>query len=212
MSRRNLFYQVFFLVVGMAFVFFASTAAVGEQIEHPCHPGPPGPGNPPCPPTATPDASEPSLPGSAVVGFRLSNQTDEMITLRLGDPVAYVLNVPAQSETVYTIARNVYPFALDSCGTVTTGYMDLTVYTFYVAAPCPTQELVRVTVVNQSSWSQEVMMYGPSSYVFAIGAGETRVLTISKGDYTVTYSGCLPASRTTTFEARAGRVLKLTCQ
>lgn len=215
MSRLRLF-QIAGIIALLLFVFITTAAAHEPPLLHPCHPGGGGgPGvGPPCPPTATPafnadDASAASGPGGPI-SFRLVNRTQENITLWLGEPVRYVLNVAGNSEQVFTIERSVYSYQMISCSKVSAGFMNLTVHTFYNVEPCRQTRLVRVALSNDSGRDLALQMSGEAEYVFPMSSGQTRSLTIARGDYTVSLFGCgVPASME--FEARSGRALSLTC-
>jgi hypothetical protein len=205
MQRKKMTFETAALIAGLLLAFYVTGAAATAPIEHPCHPGPPGPGSPPCPPTATPDPASESE-------SRVINRTDQPATLWLGNPAVYVFNLAGGSEAYYTVVRSVYEYTLSSCGVETGGYMDLTVHSFFVVPACPSDVLVRVQVVNAAAWDLEVMMSGPANYVFVVAAGQARAFTVTRGDYAVEYFGCVSGGRSVSFEARAQRVLRLSCQ
>jgi len=219
-NKRN-FLLIF--SVGVLMLLFATSALAGNETEHPCHPGgtggpggPGGPGSPPvnCPPTPVPgEALDPSsLYSAPPVSFLVTNKTDQNITLWLGSPVLYVFNIGPNTSKTFTVSRNVYPYSLRSCGQESTGYMDVTIQTFFQVEPCYSNEhLVRVNVLNDSSWSMEVLMDGTRDFVFYLDPGQTRSLTIPRGDYTVKYMGCIPEAQAFGFTARANSSLSLIC-
>jgi hypothetical protein len=215
MQRKKMTFEAATLIAGLLLAFYVTGAAATAPIEHPCHPGPPGPGSPPCPPTATPDPaseSESSVSPAGLAGFRVINRTDQPATLWLGNPAVYVFNLAGGSEAYYTVVRSVYEYTLSSCGAETGGYMNLTVHSFFVVPACPSDVLVSVQVVNAAAWDLEVMMSGPANYVFVVAAGQSRALTVTRGDYAVEYFGCVSGGRSVSFEARAQRLLTLPCQ
>ena len=172
-------------ILGVLMLLAATTAMAGEDPRHPCHQGgsggPGGPGSPPavCPPTPEPGDPLGPTSGGPPVGFQLINASDQPITLWLGSPVQYVLNLAPNSAKYYTVSRNVYEYNLRSCGQDSTGYMTLTIQTYFQVDPCRGAEhLVRVNVQNRSEWSMEVIMSGYDAFVFYLAPGQTRSLTI----------------------------------
>jgi hypothetical protein len=215
-SASSLIIFVFLLLA-----LFATPAAGKSGLDHPCHPGgtggPGGPGVPPAicptplPPTEGGDQEANRLPKTMPVGFHLINRTAENITLWLGSPIKYVLNVPAGTESIFTIDRNVYAYSLRSCGSQSDGFMDLTVKSFFEIPGCAQVDLARISLENRSNWSLEVMLEGADDYVLFMLPGQSRVLTVAKGEYEVTYQGCLQSSAPLYLRARANAQLSLNC-
>ncbi len=186
-----------------------------EPLQHPCHPGGPGgPGGPPCPPTQVPD---PGGAGSALpvddsnqISFLVKNRTGENVTLWIGDPIRYVLNVPGKTEMTFTVNRGVYVYDLSSCGWITGGYLNLTIHTFIEIAECETQRLVAVNLSNLSGTNLALQLSGPADYIISLDPGQILPVTIARGDYEAILIGCsVPA--TVGFAAHAGRTIEFTC-
>ena len=187
------------------------------QPLHPCHSGGPGgPGSgPPCPPTPTPISDPPDddaqiSPGSGSVRFLVRNRSGENVTLWLGVPVAYVLNVSGESEMDFTVGRNVYPYELAACDRISTGYLNLTIQSFIDIEACDEPTLVAVKLLNGSNADLAVQLHGPVDYVIPIPAGQSRPVTIARGDYEAVITGC---SQTYSFDvsAHAGRTIEFAC-
>jgi hypothetical protein len=201
------------------FAFCAALVLIGmpEPLLHPCHPGGPGgPGaGPPCPPTPTPAAAAPlddtGLPaGTGPVRFLVRNETSDNVTLWLGDPIDYVINVSGTSEAVFTVDRGVYPYDLAACGRVSQGYLNLTIHSFIDIESCEDRTLVAVDLHNLTGDLLALQLHGPADYVLQLRPGQTLPVTIQKGDYEAVLIGCLGPAEIT-FSASAGRTVEIEC-
>jgi hypothetical protein len=204
-------------------LLFAGMLAVGlmsfraaDPVRHPCHPGSPGgPGTgPPCPPTPTPAAAAAEADGTAgskgPVRFEVSNETAETVTIWLGDPAQYVFSVGPESVKTFVVDRDVYIYELASCQARSSGYLNLTIHSFILVDPCATGKLVRVQLVNESDHYLAVMLSGPEDYIIPVGPGESRSLTIKRGEYFAEITGCVNPYEMS-FRAQAGSTVVLQC-
>jgi hypothetical protein len=147
---------------------------------------------------------------AGLVGFLVRNRTAENITLWVGEPVWYVLNVPGESEAVFTVGRGVYPYALASCGGITEGYLNLTIHSFIDIEACQGQTLVPVELANLAGAVLTVQLHGPGDYIISLDPGQILPVTIARGEYEAILIGC-PAPATVGFAAHAGRTIEFSC-
>jgi hypothetical protein len=144
------------------------------------------------------------------ISFLVKNRTGENVTLWIGDPIRYVLNVPGKTEKSFTINRGVYVYDLSSCGWITGGYLNLTIHTFIEIVECETPTLVAVNLSNLSGADLALQLSGPADYVISLDAGQTLPVTIVRGEYEAILIGC-PAPTMVGFAAHAGRTIEFSC-
>jgi hypothetical protein len=144
------------------------------------------------------------------VRFLVQNRTGENVTLWLGEPLEYVLNVSGETEAAFTVGRNVYPYDLASCGRLSSGYLNLTIRSFIEIEPCETQTLVAVRLANLSDTDLAIQLHGAADYIIPLRAGQSRPVTIARGAYFAILIGCSVESELE-FSAHAGRTIEFTC-
>ena len=178
-------------------------------------PGPPGP---PCLPTPPPpgpgetptDTSASSGSQQTPVRLTIFNGSELPFSITLTGPGTYVLNVASGEERVFVMNRGVYSFEMMLCGVAAQGAMNVSKITTLTFKPCSNVKLVQIAVENKTGAGAAVTLSGPGSFVFSIPPGETRMFTIPRGDYALTYLACGTAVEGV-FEARSHRTLSLTC-
>jgi len=141
-----------------------------------------------------------------LVRLTITNNSNDLVTLRLEGPSFYYLTVGAGETRVFTPQRGEFSARLYSCGVFVTETMDLTRQQKIVVPACGTKgsatnnagtidasklvKIVRVHFTNESDRNLVVILRGPGVFVFFVRSGETKTYTIPKGEYEVQQYGC----------------------
>lgn len=176
-------------------------------------PGPPGlPCLPTPPPASTPPPSSDtsSAPGTGPIRLKVVNGSEQPFSVKLTGPQFYVLNVASGETREFVVDRGVYAFDMVLCSVAAQGAMDLTKKSTLQFKSCAADKLVEVKLENQSEETVTVSLSGPANYQLALPAGESRFLTITRGEYAVTFLAC-GTLESNNFSAHSHRTLKVVC-
>lgn len=187
-------------------VVAAPAYAVPEVPGLPCLPTTPapGPGGTPAAPTGNAGAQQ------GPIRLTVSNGSELPFSITLIGSQTYILNVRSGETRVFVLERGGYSFNMMLCGLGAQGVMSFSRMTRLTFKSCSLEKLVEVSFANKTAEGAVARLSGPGNFVFSIPAGETRWLTIPRGDYALTYMTC-GVEVTGVFEARSHRTLTLTC-
>ncbi|NUM46306.1 MAG: hypothetical protein HUU38_16505 [Anaerolineales bacterium] len=217
---RNPTYLRIFFLVGGTLVFGLLTGFSGWY--HPgcltldyAVPNPPGlPCLPPTPPPTTGGAPPPETTSQGAkqgpIRLTVINQSELPFSITLTGPQTYVFNVASGETRVFVVTRGAYTFDMMLCALGAQGVLNLDKMTTMQFKSCALEKLVEVTFKNPTASPASITLSGPGNFVFTVLAGETRVLTIPRGEYAVTRSLC-GGTETGTFAARSHRTMSLAC-
>lgn len=161
------------------------------------------------------------------VKLTVQNKSNHAFSLWLTGPEYIYFTVEPESTAVFTPLRGVYSYWMFSCQTYAEGELDITKQKTMIVPPCGSAspqksddntvdvseiiKIVKVTMDNDATSSNMIIVLtGPGTFVFSLKAGEEKSYTIPRGEYNVTYYAC-GRSGTTTFTARADKILELVC-
>lgn len=155
-------------------------------------------------------AAAPSLFAEDLVRFTIINESNQSVYIYLDSENGenYYFNSNAGETKIYTPERGMYDYQMTTCGTTTTGTIDVTKHnTNFVVPPCGYKnsaagntnytfntaeevKLVAIDLINESSDDFIVSLYGPSHFVFSLDPGKSKAVTIPKGTYSYTLYIC----------------------
>ncbi len=144
-------------------------------------------------------------PGS--ISLTIDNRATSGISLALQGPGVYMLKVGGEASQVYKVLHGIYSYTLKGCGMTVTGKLTLTQDTTLINPVCggnvraipkdPSKvnlgSLLKVVPVKISSdlkYQVQVILTGPSTYVFTLKPEQDLAVTIGKGTYQVSYYAC----------------------
>ncbi len=153
--------------------------------------------------------------GGDLVKFNMINESNQPVYLYMnGDDGQFYYFFALAGETkAYTPERGEYSYTMTTCGTTTSGTIDVTKYkTDFVVPKCGDKnskngngnytfntaeevKLVSATLSNDSKDDFITIMTGPSNYVFSLDPGKTKDITIPRGMYAYTLYICGGAKR-----------------
>jgi hypothetical protein len=152
-----------------------------------------------------------ALAADDVVRFRIENRADRGITIRLyatdDSGRVYYMRVEEDSTKVMNPVRGVYTYRLTACGVMVKGTIDLRQNYNWIMPKCGHRagtgsgaanttdiskilKLIRVKLVNRTGATMRIWLEGPFQYVFTIPNGETKTITILKGEYEWGHFAC----------------------
>jgi hypothetical protein len=162
-----------------------------------------------------------------LVRLTITNNSNDLVTLRMEGPSFYYLTVRSGETRIFTPKRGEYSARLYSCGVFVNKTMDLTVHQKILVPACGTKattgdssgtidagkliKIVRVHFTNKSDKNLVIILRGPGEFVFFIRSGETKTYTIPKGDYDVQQYGC-PVFKEFSYYAWAHNETDLICE
>ncbi len=154
--------------------------------------------------TIPPGAAQAS-PGS--INLTIDNRATSGISLALQGPGVYTLKVGGESSQVFKVLHGIYSYTLKGCGMTVTGKLSLTQDTTLINPICggnvkaipkdPSKvnlgallKVVPVKISSELDYSVQVILTGPSTYVFTLKPDQNLAVTIGKGAYQVKYYAC----------------------
>jgi hypothetical protein len=141
------------------------------------------------------------------VRLRVDNRNSKQITLQLNGPAYYYFKIGGEEKATFAVNRGVYKYILTGCGMRTTGSLDLSVNKLLVMPVCggsaskqtrdPNRidlgkvlKVVNIKIENLTEGNSQIVMTGPSTYVFVLKTDAIKKVSVAKGEYTLKVYAC----------------------
>jgi hypothetical protein len=141
------------------------------------------------------------------VRLKVDNRNSKQIAIQLNGPVYYYFKIDGKEKMTFAVNRGVYKYILTGCGMRATGSLDLSVNKTLVMPVCggsasnqtrdPNRidlgkvlKVVNVKIENLTEGNSQIVMTGPSTYVFTLKTDASKNVSVAKGDYKVKVYGC----------------------
>jgi hypothetical protein len=141
------------------------------------------------------------------VRLKVDNRNSKQITLQLNGPAYYYFKIAGEEKMTFAVNRGVYKYILTGCGMRTSGSLDLSVNKMLIMPVCggsasnqtrdPNRidlgkalKVVNVKIENLTEGNSQIVMTGPSTYVFTLKTDATKNVSLAKGEYLVKVYAC----------------------
>lgn len=161
------------------------------------------------------------------VRLRVDNRNSKQITIQLNGPAYYYFKIDGKEKATYAVNRGVYKYIMTGCGMRTSGSLDLSVNKTLVMPVCggsasnqtrdPNRidlgkvlKVVNIKVENLTEGNSQIILTGPSTYVFVLKTDALKNYSVAKGEYDVKVYAC-GAVFSRKFTADKDAKLKISC-
>jgi hypothetical protein len=161
------------------------------------------------------------------VRLKVDNRNSKQITLQLNGPAYYYFKIAGKEKVTFAVNRGVYKYILTGCGRRATGSLNLSVNKTLIMPVCggsasnqtrdpnyidlgKALKVVNIKIENLTEGNTQIVMTGPSTYVFTLKTDAKKNYSVAKGDYKVNVYGCGTVF-TRNFTADKDAKLKISC-
>ena len=161
------------------------------------------------------------------VRLKVDNRNSKQITIQLNGPAYYYFKIDGKEKMTFAVNRGVYKYILTGCGMRTSGSFDLSVNKTLIMPVCggsasnqtkdPNRidlgkalKVVNIKIENLTEGNSQIIMTGPSTYVFTLKTDAKKNYSVAKGEYQVKVYACGIAF-TRKFTADKDAKLKIRC-
>jgi hypothetical protein len=141
------------------------------------------------------------------VRLKVDNRNSKQITIQLNGPAYYYFKVDGKEKATFAVNRGVYKYILTGCGMRTSGSLDLSVNKTLVMPVCggsasnqtrdPNRidlgkvlKVVNIKVENLTEGFSQIILTGPSTYVFTLKTDALKNYSVARGEYDVKVYAC----------------------
>jgi hypothetical protein len=141
------------------------------------------------------------------VRLKVDNRNSKQITIQLNGPAYYYFKIDGKEKMTFAVNRGVYKYILTGCGMRTSGSLDLSVNKTLIMPVCggsasnqtrdPNRidlgkvlKVVNVKIENLTEGNSQIVMTGPSTYVFTLKTDAIKNVSLARGEYQVKIYAC----------------------